>query len=412
MVNLRYLTVFTALLTVTSLTSIQAENWPNWRGPQGDGSSVETNLPTQWDSVTNVMWKIPVPGIGHGSPIVWDERLFILSALPETQERILLCYDIKNGKLLWQQTVLKAPLETIHGDNSFASGTPATDGKHIYVSFLDGENIVVAAHDFSGRQVWIQRPGTFTGPHGFNCSPALFEDKVIINGGDESDAFVAALDCADGQTIWKTPLLHSHMSYSTPIFRKIGGRKQMLYCANQEISSYNPDDGSQHWFVSGPSKEFCATPVYSEKAGLVFASSSWPERHLLAIRPDGQGDVSASHVAWQSTQGAYYVPSPILAGDFLITTMTNGQVHCMEAATGTILWKENLGKQYPSAVLADDLVYMPNDAGIITVFKPGAAFESISKNSMGEKMFASPAISNGKIYLRGAKHLFCIGMKK
>lgn len=411
MINLRYLTILIAGLIITSTTFVRSENWPNWRGPMGDGSSVETNLPTQWDSITNVMWKIPVPGIGHGSPIVWEDRLFIISAIPETQERILLCYDCQSGNLLWQVTVLEAPLEVIHPDNSFASGTPATDGKLIYVSFIDGEDVVVAAHDFTGNQVWIQRPGTFSGPHGFSCSPALFEDMVIINGASKVNAFVAALDKTDGHTIWKSLHDNSAMSYSTPIFRKIGGRMQMFYCGNQEVGSFNPTDGSRYWFVDGPSQEFCATPVYNEKAGLVFISSSWPERHLLAIRPDGNGDVSDSHIAWKSDNGAYYVPSPIVIGDYLITTMTNGQVHCMEAATGNILWKEKLGKQYPSAVLANGLVYIPNDEGIINVIRPDTTYESVAKNNIGERMFASPAISEGKIYLRGTKNLYCIGKK-
>jgi outer membrane protein assembly factor BamB len=191
----------------------------------------------------------------------------------------------------------------------------------------------------------------------------------------------------------------------------MGGRMQMIYCGNQEVSSYNPDNGTRYWFVTGPSEDFCSTPVYNEKTGLVLISSAWPQRHLLAIKPDGNGDVSLSHIAWRSTEGAYYVPSPITVGDYLITTMTNGQVHCIEAATGKILWKEGLGRQYASAVLANGLVYMPNDDGIITVLKPGPVFEPIVKNAIGETMFASPAISNGKIYLRGAKHLFCIGVK-
>ena len=411
MINFRFSTVLLVFLILTSLTNLQAENWPGWRGPNGDGTSMETNLPAQWDSITNVLWKIPVPGIGHGSPIVWEDRLFMITANPETQERILLCYDCKSGQLLWQETVLKAPLENIHGDNSFASGTPSTDGKYIYVSFLDGEDVVVAAHDFTGKQIWIQRPGTFSGPHGFNCSPALFEDKVIINGGSKVNAFVAALSRTDGHTIWKIAQLNVGMSYSTPIFREIGGRKQIIFCGNQEVASFNPDDGSRYWFVNGPSQEFCASPVYNEQSGLVFVSSSWPERHLLAIKPDGNGDVSSSHVAWKSDIGAYYVPSPIVVNDYLITTMTNGQVHCMEAATGNLLWKENLGKQYPSAVLANGLVYIPNDEGAINVIKPGATYESVARNSMGERMFASPAISDGKIYLRSTSHLFCIGKK-
>lgn len=409
--NFRSFGLILGSLLISSLTTLKAENWPGWRGPNGDGTSSETNLPTQWDSTTNVMWKIPVPGIGHGSPIVWEDRIFIVSALPETQERLLLCYNSKDGSLLWKTTVVKAPLEIIHNDNSYASGTPVTDGQNVYVSFLDGENIVVAAHDFTGRQIWIQRPGTFTGPHGHSCSPVLYNDKIIINGASKENAFLAALSKTDGQIVWKVNHSNPANSYSAPLIREIDGRKQMIYCGNQQVSSFNPEDGSRYWFVNGPSQEFCATPVYSEKTGLLFVSSSWPERHLLAIRPDGKDDVTNSHVVWRSTQGAYYVPSPILSGDYLFTTMTNGNVHCMEAATGNILWKENMGKQYPSPVLAGGLVYMPNDEGVVTVFKPGPVYENVAKNTLGEGLFASPVISNGKIYIRGKKNLYCIGKR-
>lgn len=409
--NFRSFGLILGSLLISSLTTLKAENWPGWRGPNGDGTSSETNLPTQWDSITNVMWKIPVPGIGHGSPIVWEDRIFIVSAMPETQERMLMCYNSKDGSLFWKTTVVKAPLETIHSDNSYASGTPVTDGKYIYVSFLDGENIVVAAHDFSGKQIWLQRPGTFTGPHGHSCSPVLYNDKVIINGASKENAFLAALSKTDGQIVWKVNHSNPANSYSAPLIREIDGRKQMIYCGNQQVSSFNPEDGSRYWFVNGPSQEFCATPVYSEKTGLLFVSSSWPERHLLAIRPDGKDDVTNSHVVWRSTQGAYYVPSPILSGDYLFTTMTNGNVHCMEAATGNILWKENMGKQYPSPVLAGGLVYMPNDEGVVTVFKPGPVYEDVAKNTLGEGLFASPVISNGKIYIRGKKNLYCIGKR-
>ena len=410
MINIRNFSVIIVLLVLMSQTVTRAENWPRWRGPNGDGTSSETNLPTKWDSTTNVLWKSPVPGVGHSSPIVWEDRLFTITAIPETQERKLLCYDCKSGNLLWQVTVLKTPLESKHNDNSYASGTPATDGTNIYVSFVDRADVVVAAYDFTGKQVWLQRPGTFSSPHGYSCSPVLYKDKVIINGDSKGDAFVAALSRTDGHTIWKTRHQKPALSYSTPIFREIAGRMQMIFCGNQEVASYNPDDGSRNWFVNGPSQEFCASPVYSEKAGLVYISSSWPQRHLLAIKPNGKGDVSDSNIAWRSTEGAYYVPSPIITGDYLFTTMTNGQVHCIEATTGKILWKESLGKQYSSAVLANGLVYMPNDEGVITVIKPGPTFESIAKNNIGETMIASPAISNGRIYLRGAKHIFCIGL--
>jgi outer membrane protein assembly factor BamB len=409
--NFRFFAPIIILLMFTSVTEMRAENWPNWRGPNGDGTSSEINLPTKWDSITNVLWKVQLPGIGHASPIVWGDKLFTVTAKPETQEKILLCYDTKKGDLIWRVTVLKTPLENKHNDNSFASGTPSTDGKYIYVSFLDGATVVVAAYYFNGKQIWMVRPGTYSSPHGYSCSPVIYKDKVIINADSKGDAFIAALSKSDGKTIWKANLNKPAHSFSTPLFREIAGRMQMIYCGNQEVSSYNPDNGTRYWFVTGPSEDFCSTPVYNEKSGLVLISSAWPQRHLLAIKPDGNGDVSLTHIAWRSTEGAYYVPSPITVGDYLITTMTNGQVHCIEAATGKILWKEGLGRQYASAVLANGLVYMPNDDGIITVLKPGPVFEPIVKNAIGETMFASPAISNGKIYLRGAKHLFCIGAK-
>lgn len=403
---------FVLLLVTSILFSVsQAQNWPCWRGPNGDGTSSEINLPVKWDSITNVLWKSKVPGTGHSSPIIWDEKFFTLTAFTDSHEKILLCYDTKNGDLLWQKTIIKSDFENKHNDNSYASGTPATDGKLVYVSVLDNDDVVVAAYDFSGNQIWIQRPGKFSSPHGYSCSPALFEDKVVINGDSQGEAFVAALSKTDGSIIWKIDHDKPAHSFSTPIFREIAGKKQMIFCGNKEIASYNPDNGLRYWWVNGPSEDFCSSPVYNEKLGLVLVSSAWPQRHLLAIKPDGQGDVTESKVIWQTTKGAYYVPSPVCTDDYLFTTMTNGQVHCLEAATGNIMWTENLGKQYSSPVLANGLVYMPNDEGIVTVIKPGAKFEMVAQNSIGEKMNASPAISNGKIYLRGDKHIYCIGVK-
>lgn len=410
MIKLRISVLILFLLVINSGSVTRAQNWPCFRGPNGDGTSTETSLPVRWDSVTNVVWKIPVPGKGYSSPVVWNDRLFLTTAFSESQEKVLLCYDCKTGKLLWQKTVLKTPFEAKHDNNSHASGTPSTDGTRVFVSFLDGKDIVVAAYDFSGKQIWMKRPGTFESPHGYSCSPVIYDDKVIINGDSQGDSFAAALSKEDGHTIWKVTHPNPAHSFSTPIFRKMSGKMQMIFCGNKEIASYNPDDGTKYWFVSGPSEDFCSSPVYNEKSGLVLVSSAWPQRILVAIKPDGQGDVTKSHVVWQSPKGAYYVPSPVSTGDYLFTTMTTGQVHCIEAASGNILWTENLGMQYSSPVIAGGLVYMPNDDGVITVIKPGPKFESVAKNSIGEKMNASPAISSGKIYLRGYKHLFCISM--
>ena len=410
MVILRNLVAFVALLLL-SQSVVLAENWPGWRGPNGDGTSPETNLAVKWDSTTNVIWKVPVPGIGYASPIVWGDRLFTATALTETREKQLLCFDTKTGHLIWQVTVLNTPLESKHNDNSYASGTPATDGSSVYVSFLDGDSVVVAAYDFTGKQLWTKRPGTYSSPHGYSVSPVIYKDKVIINADSRGDAFIAALSRADGHTLWKTKLDKKCHSFSTPIIRDISGRMQMILCANMEVMSLNPEDGSCFWSVNGPSEDFASSPVFNEQTGLILISSGWPQRIIFAIKPDGNGDVTNTHIVWRSTNGAYYVPSPVTTGNYLITTMINGLVNCIETATGTILWKENLGKQYASAVFANGLVYMPSDQGVITIIKPGTTYETIAKNNIGETMFASPAISNGRIYLRSNTHLFCIGSK-
>lgn len=385
------------------------ENWPAWRGPRGDGTSLETVVPIQWDAQTHVLWKTPLPGVGHASPIVWNDFVITAAALIDSQERVLLCFNRKNGALLWQKTVVKSPLEKKHSDNSFASGTPAADGKRIYVSFLDGKDVVVAAYDFEGQQVWLVRSGTFSSVHGYSCSPVIYKDTLIINCCSNEDSFAAAISCADGKTVWKTPMSKKTLSYSTPLIRDMAGRTQMIFCGNFEIASYNPDNGTQYWVVDGPSEEFCSTPVYSESAGLVLTSSSWPERHLLGIKPDGSGNVTNTHIVWRTRDGAFYVPSPICTGEYLLTSDTGGTVYCFKAVDGTVLWKEKLGKAYASPVLINGLVYMPNDEGIINVIKPGPVFERVSQNTIGEKMFASPAVSRGQIFLKGEKHLFCIG---
>ena len=412
MTNFKLIRIILFSLFTIIFSFSQAQNWPCWRGPNGDGTSSETNLPVEWSAVKNVLWKSEVPGKGYSSPIIWEDKLFTLTALMDTQEKVLLCYNTKNGELLWQKTVVKSPFEDKHNDNSYASGTPATDGKLVYVSLLDGDDVVVAAYDFSGEKIWEQRPGTFSSPHGYSCSPVLFNNKVYINGNSLGDSFVAALSQNDGQIIWKIPHPNAAHSFSTPIFREMDGKMQMIFCGNKQILSYNPENGSGYWYINGPSEDFCSSPVYNEKNDLLLISSAWPQRHLLAIKPDGQGDVTESKVVWRTTKGAYYVPSPVCTDDYLFSTMTNGTVHCIEVATGKIMWTENLGKQYSSPVLANGLVYMPNDDGVITVIKPGPEFNAIAKNSIDERMNASPAISNGKIFLRGDQHLFCIGLKE
>ncbi|MCX6926740.1 MAG: PQQ-binding-like beta-propeller repeat protein [Verrucomicrobia bacterium] len=390
-------------------TCALAENWPCWRGPRGDGTSAEKSAPTHWSATNNVLWKTPVAGEGHSSPIIWGDRLFLTTALKESEERVLLCFDRKVGKLSWQQTVLRAPLEAKNQENSYASATPATDGEKVYVTFLDGINVVAAAYDFSGKQIWLVRPGGFKNQWGFSHTPVLFEDKVLLGCYSKGENFVVALSRADGRVLWKTPGTNPTQSFSPPLVGELAGRAQMILLGNKAVTSYDPRSGKVLWVVDGASEDSVITPVFNEKAGLLLTCSSWPDKVLLAIRPDGQGNVTSSKVVWRAKEGSPYVPSPIAVGDWFFTSSAGKVTHCYDAATGNVLWKEPMGLHHASPVAVNGLLYFLNDDGVMHVVKAGPKFELIARNELGEKTYASPAVSGGQLFLRSYKHLYCIG---
>ncbi len=300
-----------------------AENWPAWRGPRGDGSSLEKDLPDRWNGPRgeNIAWKAEIPGKGHASPIVWDDRIFVVSCREESEQRLLLCLERTSGRILWQRVVLRAPLERKNPLNSCASSTPATDGKLVYVTFFESDPaapvntagtkygntpsspgwMVVAAYDFDGNRRWMVRPGAFNSPHGFCSPPLLFEDLVIVNGDHDGDSYLAALKRSTGETVWKVPRKHRIRSYCPPLVRQIDGRTQMVLSGAGCVASYDPRDGKQHWIIEGPTEQYVASLVYNGK--LLFMTAGFPTFHILAIRPDGQGDVTKTHVVWQTTKG-------------------------------------------------------------------------------------------------------------
>jgi hypothetical protein len=387
----------------------RAENWPQWRGPRLDGTSTERGVPVEWSADRNVLWKTELPGLGHASPIVFGDRVFTVTAVPQGEERVLLCLDRATGKMLWQQTVLKTAMESKHRLNSHASSTPATDGERVFVAFLDVNQMVVAAYDFNGRQQWLVRPGTFASKHGFCSSPILHEDKVIVNGDHDGDGYIVALDRRTGRELWRIARPNNTRSYCVPLIREIDGRRQMILTGSKCTASYDPDNGRLHWILDGPTEQFVASPVYSERANLVVITSGFPEYHTLAIKADGSGKIGAEKIAWRTIKGAVYVPSPIIAGDYFLIVSEGGVAHCFETKTGRLLWQERMGTHHASLVSAGGLVYFLNDEGVMNVVKPGPQFERVAKNEIGEKCFPSPAISGGRLYLRGDRHLFCIG---
>ncbi len=414
--------LFLVVISSWIVGNADAENWPQWRGPRGDGTSGESNVPTQWDGKTGqgIVWKVPIPGTGYSSPIVHGNHLFVTTCMTDSQERVLLCVDTQTGDVRWQQTVIVAPLEQKHKLNSFASGTPATDGELVYVTFLEpsGEtsgrvspgNIVVAAYQFDGQLRWKVRPGTFSSMHGFCSSPVLFESSVIVNGDHDGDSYIVALDRESGQTKWKSPRQHKTRSYVTPLLRRVGGKPHLVFSGSKQITSLNPRDGSTWWTIDGPTEQFVASMVFD--GDKFYMSAGFPTHHVMGIRAGGSGDVTETHVAWHSTVAKCYVPSPVLAGKYLFVADDRGIANCFDTRTGDRIWRERMGRHYSaSLVTAGGLVYFFDDDGICKIVRPGDKPEVIAENRLGQSCYASPAISGGQIYVRGATDLFRIGSK-
>ncbi|NQV32889.1 MAG: PQQ-like beta-propeller repeat protein [Phycisphaeraceae bacterium] len=406
-------------LVVLALSGhVSAENWPGWRGPRGDGSSLDKNVPTQWSGSQNIAWKVPIPGIGHASPVIWDDRVFIVTCLPEADQRRLICLDRKTGQTLWMKVVLTSPPEKKHNLNSFASSTPVTDGKQVYVSFLDKADMFIAAYDFEGHQTWAVRPGAFSSVHGYCANPILYKNTVIINGDHDGDAYIVALDKETGATRWKSERENKTRSYCTPIIRDIEGRTQMILAGSLCVASYNPDDGSRHWIIDGPTEQYVASLVYD--GTLIYLTCGFPQEHLMGIRPTGQGNVTDTHVVWHHrTKNAAYVPSPIVANGYYIVADDFGYVTCYEARSGQLQWREKLARHYSASILeANGLIYLiadqgvdRKDHGVTTIVKPGPKLDIVTRNILGEPVYASPAVYHGQLFLRGKEHLYCIGIQ-
>ncbi len=391
------------------VTAVGAADWPQWRGPKGDGISGEAHFPTRWSANENIRWKAELPGKGHSSPIVAKGRIFLAAAIPDTEERALLCLDRKDGKLLWKQTVVKAPLERVHTENSQASSTPACDGERVFCTFLDGNEVVVAAYDLEGKQLWVKRPGVFSSVHGFCSTPVLHKETIVVNCDHDGDGYIVALARTDGTQRWRIERPNKTRSYCAPLIRKAAGREQMVLAGTKCVTSYEPDTGKLIWMIDGPTDQFVASAVFNERANLFFITGGFPDHHILAVRPDASGNITDSDkIAWRTTRGVSYVPSPIAVGDWFFITDDRGFAHCFEAKTGKILWDQRFGRQHASLVSAGGAVYFLNDDGICHVVRAGGKFELIAKNELGKKTYASPALSDGEIFLRGDKHLYCI----
>jgi outer membrane protein assembly factor BamB len=385
------------------------KNWPGWRGPRGDGTSDETGIPLRWSSTENVTWKVPIPGKGHSSPVIWGERIFVTSCIEEEKKRMLYCLDRRTGEMKWERHVLTADLERKHGLNSYASSTPATDGKHVWVSFLDVNKALVACYDMDGKEVWRKEPGKFSSVHGFCSPPTLYKNLVILNGDHDGDGYLVALDKMTGDEKWRTDRPNKTRSYCPPLLIDAAGKRQLVLSGSKCVASYDPDTGKEIWILDGPTEQFVASLVFNKEE--LFLTCGYPEHHLMAIKPDGMGNVTKSAVVWHEETGdAGYVPSPIAFESLFFVVNDAGHASCYDAKSGEKKWGERLGKHHSaSPVSAEGRLYFLDDNGRMWVLKAGDKFEVLAKNDLGEECYASPAIAQGQIVIRGLHNLYCIG---
>lgn len=408
-------------LFLVSLSSSGAEEWPGWRGPRGDGTSSEKHLPIRWSATENIAWKTAIPGIGHSSPIVWGNRVFVTSCREKEGERLLVCLDRRDGKVLWQSTVLAAPLEKKHRLNSYSSATPATDGEHVWVAFLDFPNVQAACYDMDGTKVWQTSPGKLLSMHGFCSSPVLHKDMVILNGDQDAQGYLVALDKKTGAQRWRVNRPNRTRSYCTPVLihpKEKPETTQLVLSGSKCVTGYDADTGKLLWVLDGPTEQYVASLVYEQN--VLFLTTGFPEYHLMGLSPDGEGNITGTkYVVWHhnnaanGARGASYVPSPLAYQGHFYVVSDPGFLTCLEAKTGKKLWLKKLGRRHSaSGLLADGHMYFTDDDGITWVLKAGTTFEVVAKNALGQECYASPAVSRGQIFLRGGSHLFCIGEQK
>jgi outer membrane protein assembly factor BamB len=387
-------------------------NWPMWRGPEGNGHSTETELPVRWDA-KSVVWKTPLKGRGNSTPVIWGERIFLTAALDSGKKRLVMCISRKDGKLLWEQEAWTGTPEASHNMNGWASPSCATDGERVVAFFGKGG---LHCYSIEGKHLWSRDLGAFPGPWGTGASPIIVGGLVIQNCDAQGTSSLAGLDKQTGKTVWQTPRpALERGGWSSPIVIDTGKRQEIVLNGEKAVIAYDPSTGKELWRC----KSFAGRgePSVTFGKGLVYAVNGQPG-DIYAIRPGGEGDVTATHMAWHTPRsGGRDQPSPIQVGDYLIVANMDGMATCYESATGKVLWKERLGGRFTSAPLAaGGLVYFQNEAGETFAIEPGPKMKPAASNTLSapkaEIFRASLCPCDGRMYSRSDHTLYCIAAEK
>ncbi len=391
-----------------------ANNWASFRGPNGAGISTHANVPTRWSGKTGegILWKTEIPLPGNNSPVIWGDHVFLSGADPNSQH--VYCFDASTGGLLWKGDVLglpkgsnEEPLEIME-DTGFAAPTVATDGRRVYAIFATGD---VGCFDFKGKKIWEKNLGMPDSSYGYASSLAMYHDMVLIQydqgGVEDEKSKLIAVDGFSGRIVWQTKRPVGN-SWSSPIAASIGEQFQVITCGDPWVVAYNPADGAELWRVNCLSGDIAPSAIYAN--GLVFVIE--PYSKLVAIKPDGKGDVTKTHIAWISEEGGPDICSPVSNGKSVFLLATEGLLESYNVSDGKRLWEKDLEEYFlASPSLVGDNLYLLSEKGVMFIAEAESEYKELAKCELDEKCHASPAFADGRIYIRGLENLYCIGSR-
>lgn len=387
-----------------------SRDWPGWRGPARDGVASGEVPPQTWSEQSQVRWRTPVPGRGHSSPTVAAGKVFLSTAYDLDQRQSVLAFDAQSGRVLWETVLHRGGLEpSLSRQASHASASVTWDEGRLYAAFLNQKAIHVSALDTEGRILWQKRVSDYVTVRAYGGSPLIHGDLVIINADHKEGGRIVALDKASGRERWVLER-GKFQNYPSPVVFQLNGMPQLITAGGNKLTSVDPASGRVLWEVEGPTETTVTTPVTDGRA--VFVSGGFPRSHVSAIAADGKGGV-----IWQSGSGIY-VPSMLVAGDSVVGLQDTGRIVVWRANDGEELWREKLDREFfASPVMAEELLYATALSGVTHVIKRvGSAWSVVARNQLGDEAFASPAIAEGRIFLRHAKQgepreefLWCIG---
>lgn len=397
------------LVVAGSISQSAEGDWPNWRGPNGDGHSSEKNVLTKW-SADDITWKLDLPGEGQSSPTIWGDRIFLTTALDKGAKRVVFCVDRNKGQIQWQREAWSGEPEQTHKMNGHASASCATDGERVYAFFGKGG---LHCYSVEGKPIWKRDVGDFPGKWGTGASPLLVGDLLIQNCDAAGVGLLLAVDKKTGETKWKTDRYKPQRGgWSSPILIDTGKRKEIVLNGEDAVHAYDPTTGKELWSVK--SVRGRGEPTVTPAKGLLFNINGQPG-DVSAIRPGGSGDVASTHLVWRGrrTTGRDQ-PSPIVIDNYLVIVSMSGIATCYDTANGNEIWKERLnGRFVATPIAAGKNAYFINEAGLTAVIEVGPKFKLLSTNDIkatNKEIFrASPTPSKGQMFIRSTHRLYCIG---